>query len=260
MGGGPALRLGFRQIKGFSEDDGEKLMKARGAGYTHPRDLLHRARLAPAAIERLAEADAFAALGLSRRTALWAAKGLGGEAPPLLRLLDGSNEQQVIMPTATTGEEVINDYSALRLTLREHPIGLLRAELAAVRAVPAAQFVKMKDGARVIAAGLSITRQRPGEGNIVFVTLEDETGIANVVVRIPVYEMYRRAILSSALLAVEGRLQIVAGPNEGDTPVIHVVADRCWDWSARLSNLLPDRPRRAAGDDMPLRAQSHDFH
>ena len=132
MRGGPALRLGFRQIKGFSEDDGEKLMKARSAGYTHPRDLLHRAKLAPGAIERLAEADAFAALGLSRRTALWAAKGSGGEAPPLLRLLDGSNEQQVTMPTATAGEEVINDYSALRLTLREGRNRQVRRMTAAV--------------------------------------------------------------------------------------------------------------------------------
>jgi error-prone DNA polymerase len=180
---------------------------------------------------------------------------LGAELPPLLRLLDNSNEQQVTMPLATTGEEVINDYSSLRMTLREHPIGLLRAELAASRAIPAAQLAQTKDGTRVTVAGLSITRQRPGEGNIVFVTLEDESGIANIVVRIPVYEMYRRAILSSALLAVEGRVQIAVGPKADDTPVIHVIADRCWDWSSRLGNLLPDKRPHST----PLRAQSHDF-
>ncbi len=160
------------------------------------------------------------------------------------------------MPIATLGEEVVNDYADLRFTLREHPIGILRDELATKNVTPASQLAQIKDGAPVTVAGLSITRQRPGEGNIVFVTLEDETGIANIVVRIPVYEMYRRAILSSALMAVQGRMQKVGDLAKGDTLVIHVVADRCWDWSSKLGHLLPEnRPRSA-----PLRAQSHDFH
>ncbi|HEY1719924.1 MAG TPA: error-prone DNA polymerase [Magnetospirillaceae bacterium] len=256
-GGGvsPALRLGFRQIKGFSEADGEKLMAARSTGYTHPRDLVRRAGLKPAAVERLAESDVFLSLGLSRRAALWAAKGLGEALPPLLRLLDNSNEAAAEMPLATQGEEVVNDYKLLHLTLRQHPAGFLRDALILRKAVTAAQLAQIKDGAPVIVAGLSITRQRPGEGNIVFVTLEDETGIINVVVRIPVYEMYRRAILSSALMAVEGRMQIVGDAAKGDTPVVHVVADRCMDWSGMLSQLLPDKQPRAT----PLRAQSHDF-
>ena len=251
----PVLRLGFRQIKGFSLGDGEALMRARGEGYAHPRDLIRRAGLNPAAVERLAEADAFAGLGMPRRAALWAAKGLGAAPPPLLRLLDNSNEAQAVMPTATAGEEVVNDYKTLHLTLRQHPIGFLRDEMAARAVTPAADLLHIKDGAPVTVAGLSITRQRPGEGNIVFVTLEDETGIANIVVRIPVYEMYRRAVLSASLLAVEGRVQKVGDLAKGDTLVIHVVADRCWDWSNRLGHLLPeDRPHAA-----PLRAQSHDF-
>lgn len=253
-----ALRLGFRQIKGFAEADGEALMAARGRGYEHPRDLVHRAGLSAAAVERLAEADAFASLGLSRRTALWAAKGLGAPPPPLLRLLDGSNEPEVRMPMATLGEEVVNDYHALHLTLRPHPLSLLRAELAADKAVPAERLGKIANGKRVLVAGLAITRQRPGEGNIVFVTLEDETGIANIIVRIPVYEAYRRTVLGASLLAVEGRLQSVGDAAKGETPVIHVVAERCWDWSSRLGHLLPDRKPRNGGDAV-LRAQSHDF-
>ncbi len=263
-GKGPALRLGFRQVKGFGEADGEKLMAARGAGYAHPRDLVHRAGLHPSAVERLAEADAFAALGLSRRTSLWAAKGLGEAPPPLLRLLDGSNERPVQMPTATLGEEVVNDYAALRLTLREHPLGILRTALKARRVVTADQLAGIKNGARVTVAGLSITRQRPGEGHVVFVTLEDETGIVNVVVRIPVYEAYRRAVLGASLLAVEGRVQAVGDVKKGDTLVIHVVAERCYDWSGALNSLLPERPRHAPSPQArphlaPLRADSHDF-
>ena len=130
--------------------------------------------------------------------------------------------------------------------------------LAADQAVPAERLAKIANGKRVLVAGLAITRQRPGEGNIVFVTLEDETGIANIVVRIPVYEAYRRTVLSASLLAVEGRLQIVGDASKGETPVIHVVAERCWDWSSRLGDLLPDK-RPHADTGAGLKVQSHDF-
>jgi error-prone DNA polymerase len=236
------------------------VMAARGQGYDHPRDLVRRAGLAPAAVERLADADAFLSLGLSRREALWAAKGLGAPPPPpLLRLLDNSNEPQAYMPKATLGEEVVNDYHALHLTLRPHPLSLLRPQLAADKAVPANRLGRLANGKWVLVAGLAITRQRPGEGNIVFVTLEDETGIANIVVRIPVYEAYRRTVLSASLLAVEGRLQIVGDATKSETPVIHVVAERCWDWSARLGHLLPDKRPRIQAPSATLPVLSHDF-
>jgi error-prone DNA polymerase len=258
----PALRLGFRQIKGFKEADAIKLMGARGpGGYTHPRELWRVAGLDKGALEKLAESDAFAGIGFSRREALWAMKGLGLPPPPLLAVLDGSNEPAVPLAKATLGEEVVDDYRSLHLTLRRHPLGLLRPDLTRDGVVPAENLARLENGARVRVAGLAITRQRPGEGTIVFVTLEDESGIANIIVRIRIFEMYRRAVIGAALLCVEGRVQ-----KEGI--VIHVVADRCFDWSDRLRRLLPapvtlDGPPAAPPhpgiEPPPLRARSHDF-
>jgi error-prone DNA polymerase len=257
----PALRLGFRQIKGFKEADGIKLMGARGRGYTHPRELWLQAGLDKGALEKLAEADAFAGIGFSRRDALWAMKGLGLPPPPLLAALDGANEPAVRLAKATLGEEVVDDYRSLHLSLRRHPLGLLRPELTRDRVVPAENLARLENGARVKVAGLAITRQRPGEGTIVFVTLEDESGIANIIIRMRTYEMYRRAVIGAALLAIEGRVQ-----KEGI--VIHVVADRCFDWSDRLRKLLPPpvaqdalpAPPPGPGiEPPPLRARSHDF-
>ncbi len=242
-GGGPALRLGFREIKGFTLADAEALMAARGTGYTiraiscaAPGSTRRRSSVWPKPMPSPAWACRVARR--CGRPRAW-----GAPLPPLLRLLDNSNEREAQMPIATLGEEVVNDYAALRFTLREHPIGILRDELATKNVTPASQLAQIKDGAPVTVAGLSITRQRPGEGNIVFVTLEDETGIANIVVRIPVYEMYRRAILSSALMAVQGRMQKVGDLAKGDTLVIHVVADRCWDWSSKLGISFPKTAR-----------------
>lgn len=131
--GGLALRLGFRQIAGLPEEEGAWIVAARGNGYGCVEDVWRRAGLAPALIEKLAEADAFAALGLSRRAALWAARALTAPAPlPLFAGdLDGEGllEPRVTLPASSEGEEVVDDYLALRLTLRRHPVALIRHRL-----------------------------------------------------------------------------------------------------------------------------------
>src|SRR6056297_2961188 len=128
--GGLALRLGFRQIKGLGEEDAGWIAAARGNGYQAVRDVWRRAGLAPAAVARLAEADAFAGLGLSRRQALWEARALEGDKP--LPLFSGDMEGEGIMeplvhlPEMTLGEEVVEDYVSTRLSLKAHPLALLR--------------------------------------------------------------------------------------------------------------------------------------
>ena len=393
-----ALRLGFRQVKGFSEDDAAWIASARGNGYQAVEDVWRRAGVAPAALERLAEADAFAALGLTRRDALWAAKGVKGATPPPLfaDLLEGEGilglggrEPAADLAPMTLGEEVVEDYLAVRLTLRRHPVALLRdaltpderrsygdgadgslepdrqdlgpgsrppaaletavaetqapyaatkvfpnpegsagaahfrgaeslasshrrdvararaegrpppPDLVARRPLPsapveeegtpigaidalshhraggdaerplpiggsaskgeaakeearqwtcaasslprppscvtAAQLVDAPAGARVSVAGLVIVRQRPGSAKgVIFLTLEDETGVANCVVWTKTYERFRRAVIAGRLLRVTGKIQ-----REGERrhAVIHVVAEMIEDVSPMLDQL-----------------------
>ncbi|MDJ0950137.1 MAG: error-prone DNA polymerase [Alphaproteobacteria bacterium] len=232
--GGMALRLGLRQIKGLGEQDGERLAAARGNGYLDPRAVWRRAGLKPAVLEKLAAADAFASMGLERREALWAVKGLG-PAPMALFAAMGedreADEAAVRLPPMAESEQVIEDYAALRLTLRRHPLAFLRASLAAKGIVPCAALAELPVDRRVSVAGLVLVRQRPGSAKgVIFMTVEDETSIANIIVWPPVFERYRRIVLGGRLLAVTGKLQRESG-------VIHVVADRLTDLSHRLAEL-----------------------
>jgi error-prone DNA polymerase len=235
------LRLGFRQITGMPEAEARRLVARRGDGYGDPRALWRRAELSARALDALARADAFASMGLARRDALWAIKPLT-DAP--LPLFDGpGREPEVVLPTAGEGEQVVEDYSALKMTLRSHPLGLLREELRRDGFVPAAKLSTLANGSKVKVAGLAITRQRPGSAKgIVFITLEDETGTFNLIVRPPVFEADRAAVMRAALVAVDGRLQ-----REG--LVIHVVADRLSDDTRRLSALLPEARWRHSSRD-----------
>ena len=246
-----ALRLGFRQIKGFAEADARRLVKARGDGYAGPLDLARRAGLAPAAIARLAQADAFTSLGLRRRPAQWAAQAVPPPPPPLLAAAlrpDDTAETDAPLPAMTLGEEVIEDYKTLFLSLKAHPIAILRAELAANGARPACDLAVAASGERLRVAGLTIIRQRPGTANgVIFVTIEDETGVANLVVWPDVFERYRRTVLGAKLLCADGKVQ-----REGD--VIHVVAQRLTDWSDRLYALSQADPSRFG---VPARAGAH---
>lgn len=236
-----ALRLGFRQIAGMPEGEARRLVAARGDGYPDPRALWRRAGLTARGLDALARADAFASMGLGRRDALWAIKGLGDKPLPLF---DGPGpEPEVVLPRAGEGEQVVEDYSAIKMTLRRHPLGLLREELNRGGFVTAAKLASLANGSRVRVAGLAITRQRPGSAKgIVFVTLEDESGSINLVVRPPVFEANRAAVMRAALVAVDGRLQ-------RDGLVVHVIAERLTDDTGRLSALLPEATWRHSSRD-----------
>ncbi|WP_305970509.1 MULTISPECIES: error-prone DNA polymerase [unclassified Mameliella] len=236
--GALALRLGFRQIKGMREEDAVWIEAARGNGYPDVESLWRRAGVRPDALERLAEGDAFASLGLNRRNALWAARALRGPKPLPLFGADGEGgaEPEVALPAMTLGQEVIEDYLALRLSLRAHPMELLRPRLP--ESLPHERLDRATG--RITVTGLVITRQRPGTASgVIFLTLEDETGVSNVVVWSRVYEAFRKAVIAGRLLRVTGRIE-----REGQ--VVHVIAERIEDISPMLSSL--GRPPTDAGD------------
>ncbi len=194
--GDRAIRLGLRQIKGLREADMRRLATRRGAGYDSVRDLWLRAELSPAVLEVLAEADAFRSLGLDRRAALWAVRGLdraGGEdALPLFAAVPGGLEPEVSLPPLRPGEHVIEDYRRLRLSLKAHPVSFLRGGLARRGFVRAGELGG-RGRRRAGAAGLVLVRQRPGSAHgTIFLTLEDETGPANVIVWPKVFELTAR--------------------------------------------------------------------
>ena len=227
-----ALRLGFRQIKGFRQDVAAQIEARRGNGYTDPESLWLRAGIAPPVLQLLAEADAFAGLGLTRRDALWAVRAIRAPAPlPLFAdPLDGEGgaEPGVTLPAMHLGEEVVEDYVTLRLTLRAHPMELLRPGLPGL--TPHAGLITAPLG-RVSVCGLVITRQRPGTASgVIFLTLEDETGVANIVVWPKVYERFRRAVMGGRLLSVQGRIERAG-------QVVHVIAESIQDLSHRLADL-----------------------
>lgn len=269
-----ALRLGFRQIKGLREEDAAWIAAARGNGYADVESLWRRAGVPPATLERLAESDAFAALGLNRRDALWAAKALAGPAPLPLFGADGEGGQEpaVTLPAMTLGQEVVEDYLSLRLSLRAHPMELLRPRLP--ESLPHDRLASVRG--LVSVTGLVITRQRPGTASgVVFLTLEDETGTANVVVWKRIYAAFRKAVIAGRLVRVTGRI-------ERDGPVLHLIAETVEDLSPLLATLgrpamidategRADEARRPVGGDARAGARhpreqakrlfpSRDFH
>ena len=252
-----ALRLGLRQITGVSDKDGDLIMKAREAGARDP-SAFARAGVAKRTLELLAEADAFGSLGMTRRQALWAVKGAAGEvkAPsqtPLLAGLDW-DEAPARLPVMPESLEVAEDYRTTRLSLRRHPCAFFRPLLASKDATPA-KDLGQRNGRRIAVAGLVLVRQRPGTAKgVVFLTLEDETGPANIVIWRDVFEANRRTVMTASLLLVHGRLQ------HADN-VTHLVAERFEDLSARLAELKEegDAPRlRSRVSGRLLR--SRDFH
>ncbi len=265
-GEGCALRLGLRQVKGLAEEDAQALVAARGTGYPDPLALWRRAGLKPQALEALARADAYRSQGLARREALWAVKRLPGEkkksAPlPLFAaagIEDRGAEPPVTLPPMDLSEHVVDDYRALRLSLKAHPLAFLRDSLAAEGIVEAMRLAELTPGRQVKVAGLVLVRQRPGSASgVIFATLEDETGVANVIIWPAVFERHRAAVLKASLLAVRGRLQ-----REG--LVIHVVAEELIDMTGRLADLKPGavltaEPARADEVKRPTRDQRSDL-
>ncbi len=235
-----AVRLGLRQIKGLAEADMRLLVARRGRGYDTVRDLWLRTGLTRAAVERLAEADAFGSLGLNRRDALWAARGLDRDARledlPLFAASDLAELQKEVaanLPPMPPGEEVINDYRFLSLSLKAHPAAFVRGALRAERVVPA-RAVPGQAGRRVSVAGLVLVRQRPGSAKgVIFMTVEDETGVANVIVWPKVFEAFRSVVLGARFIKVSGWVQ-------AEDNVVHVVATKLEDRTALLSRLTDD--------------------
>ncbi len=254
--GDHAIRLGLRQIKGVCEEDMRRLVARRGKGYDSVRDVWLRAELSPTTLMRLAEADAFASLGLSRRDALWAASGLNRAGDkddlPLLRSLSFVTlEPDAHLPPMPPGEEIVEDYRFLSLSLKGHPVAFLRSRLDARGALPCSALERFPDGAgrRVTVAGIVLLRQRPGTAKgVVFMTIEDETGQANIIVWPKLLERQRAEIIGARFVTIAGRLQKESG-------VIHVVAERVDDLSADLR--LLETMRVAKSEAMP---KARNFH
>lgn len=240
-----ALRLGFRQIKGFRKNDAVALTDARDGPYRDPADIQHRAGLSDAALERLAKTDAYGSMKLGRREALWAVRALPPAPLPLFGDGEHRHDPDVSLPSMAIGEEVTHDYATLRLSLKTHPLALLREELAAAHVTPNERLIRTKDGTRVTVAGIALVRQRPGTASgVIFITLEDETGVANLVVWPKTFEKYRRVVMGARLIRVTGKLQ-----REGI--VTHVIADRLEDMTHRLHALSgpdfePETRRKSA--------------
>jgi error-prone DNA polymerase len=242
--GALALRLGFRQIDGMQQAEGERLVAARGAGYASVEQVARRARLNGRAMRALADADAFRSFGLDRRAALWEVRRLpDDDALPLFAAAAAAElgaEEDARLPAMSLGEHVATDYQMLRLSLKAHPMQILRPLFSRERASSAEQIAAARDGARARMAGVVLVRQRPGKGNAIFITLEDETGVVNIVLWARLFERFRKETMGARLMLVEG---LVQRSPEG---VVHLMAQRVVDRSAELDRLWRETGRAAA--------------
>ena len=254
---GWALRLGMRQVDGLRKADAEAIVAARAsrkAPFASVGALWRQAGVSPAALERLAAADAFRSMGLDRRAALWEVRALADTAPLPLFARVGAPERgpepPIALPEMPLGEHVVNDYQTLRLSLKAHPMVFLRERFAAERVLSTADLRKRRDGQPAVVAGLVLVRQRPGSASgVIFMTLEDEFGIANIVVWPAIMERFRRAVIGGRLVVVRGRVQ-------RHEDIIHVVAREIVDRSADLYLLSRDAPV----DGNPLSPDDHAPH
>jgi error-prone DNA polymerase len=225
------LQLGFRLISSFREDWAAALMSARGPGFPDFSSLA-RSLIPHPALVLLAEADAMRSLGLDRRAALWQVRGLAEAAPlPLFAHLPVA-AAEAGLPRMPLPEHVVADYQSTGLSLKAHPLRFLRASLARAGVRSCAEAAIQPDGAAIRVAGVVLVRQRPGSASgVIFATIEDETGIANVVVWPSLIERFRREIIGSALLEVAGRIQ------RSPEGIVHVVAETLHDRTAELRDL-----------------------
>lgn len=274
-----AVRLGLRLISGLQEAaTKETVLAQRGDGYSDIPSLWLRSQAPAALLERLADADAFRSLGLDRRQALWAVKGLEGGAlkaghkrsgharAPIFAQVqtdDGQtgdlfDEARVTLPETTLGEHVVEDYSALGLSLKAHPVSFFRERLKAMGVISSAEhWEPQRAGRRAKVAGLVLVRQRPGTAKgVIFLTMEDETGVVNVVVWPKMFEKFRRVVMSAQFLLVRGRI-------ERHGLVSHVIAEDLVDLSRELATLSSGRPLHHDGREVQegsWRPKSRDFH
>jgi error-prone DNA polymerase len=288
-----AVRMGLRMAKGLVQAHADAVIGRRGDGYRSVAEVWQLAAVSLAALERLAEADAFASVGADRRMALWAIRGLGEPPPPLLALCNefslsrssreragvraalplephlgtlshphpgplppavegeeskGSQhtEPVVVLAPMAEGREVVEDYQSTGLSLRRHPVTFLRKDLRARGMITCATLAATKDGRRVTVPGIVLVRQKPGSAKgVMFITIEDETGIANLVLWPSLFEKQRRLVLSAGMIACRGRVQ-----REGE--VVHVVVEHLIDLSQELRSVgnrsLPFPIERGRGD------------
>jgi error-prone DNA polymerase len=249
--GRTALRLGLRQIDGLQREAAERLVARRP--YRTVEELRSRGSVPVHAIQRLAAADAFRSIGLDRRAALWDSRAL--KSAPDLPLFayaeardEGSEAEPAQLPAMPLSEHVVNDYQTIRLSLKAHPMRFLREHYAAQKFITADRLTSIKDGKRLSIAGLVLIRQRPGSAKgVVFITIEDESGIANLVVWPDVFEKQRKIVMGARLMAVHGIIQ-----KDEDDGVIHVVARRLEDHSHMLRHLSDEAlPSTLSQGDAP---------
>jgi error-prone DNA polymerase len=226
----PALRLGLRLVGGLTEAGAARIVAARNArAFASVPDLAHRAQLDARDLAALADADALASLAGHRHEAVWDVAGI--ERMPALLAGTGFDEAQPALPAPTEGQDIVADYRRLGLTLRRHPLALLRRQLRERRLATAAEIQRAPHGRLVRTAGIVIGRQRPDTASgVVFVTLEDETGATNVIVWRDLGDRQRRELLGSRLLAIYGKV-------EREGVVVHVLAGRLVDLTPLLGSL-----------------------
>jgi error-prone DNA polymerase len=235
-----AVRLGLRQIIGVREEEMRKLVEARGAGYDSVRDLWLRGAIPLTTLERLADADAFRSLGLDRREALWAVRALNrvgdqDDLPLFAHNRPGRDEEpDAKLPPMPLGAHVVEDYRRLSLSLKAHPVAFMRMRLTQRGIKRSDALDSLKSGERVVVAGLVLVRQRPGTSKgVIFMTLEDEAGVANIIVWPKAFERLRAIVIGSRFVAVSGKFQSESG-------VIHIIAERMEDLTPMLGQLSDD--------------------
>ena len=271
-----ALRLGFRQIDGFKDEWGQAIAEEREVHgpYRDVEELMRRAALPARAMRLLADADAFRSLGLDRREALWAVRRLPDDAAlPLFQAASArelGQERAMALPAMPLAEHIVADYQTVRLSLKGHPMQLLRPRFRREGVLSCAETEARPDAAFARTAGVVLVRQRPGNGKAIFVTLEDETGITNVVIWARLFERFRREVMGARLMLVEGRVQKSV---EG---VVHLMAQRITDRSIDLLSLSdthraevpmpvdelknPPLPRHRHPRNVRILPKSRDFH
>jgi error-prone DNA polymerase len=231
------LRLGFRQVDGFRQDWADEIVRVRTLPFASIEDLARRANLPQRAMNLLADADAFRSVAKERREALWDVR----RTPPKQLALFAAAEVPELgaepdahLPAMPLSEQVAADYQTTRLSLKAHPMSFLRARFAAEGILSSAQANATKDGRRAKVAGVVLVRQRPGKGNAIFVTIEDETGITNGLMWARDFEANRRAVMASRLMVLEGVIQ------RSEEGVTHLMTARVQDRSDMLRLLSED--------------------
>jgi error-prone DNA polymerase len=258
--GGTAMRLGFRQIDGLTQDWCKRLIAMRQNGYADVDDLARRVRLPQRALRLLADGDCFRSTGIHRREALWAARRLpDADMLPLFAAAcepEVGEEPDAHLPPTPLGENIVMDYQTARLSLKGHPMECLRPIFRSEGIASCAELGAQRNGSRGRVAGVVLVRQRPGKGNAIFITVEDETGIANAVLWVRTFEKFRKEVMGGRLLLIEGKVQ------RSPENVVHLMATRVIDLTGELVRLSEahDQVTRLRADEFLHAKASHDRH